>query len=91
VRIQEFSKIVSNIRADIEALWLEAGIEDDAAREREFPGFFAELELLEDSAVDEHETYYSALKLRVAELRPLLQKISRREVGALFAFCIASC
>ena len=54
-------------------------------REREFPGYYADLELLEDSAVDEHEAYYSELKLRVAELRPLMQKIFRREVSVFRA------
>lgn len=29
--------------------------------------------------VDLHEEYYSALRARVEELRPLLQKVSRRE------------
>ena len=80
VRIMSFGKIVESIRHDISALWDEIGVERDDLRESEFPGYFEAIELLEDSSVDEHETYYSSLKKRVEELRPLLQKIHRREV-----------
>ena len=29
--------------------------------------------------VDEHETYYLSVKARVEELRPILQRVTRRE------------
>jgi len=80
VRIQSLARVITSIRADIVALWDEEGLEGDAARAKEFPEFFTDLSILSDAAVDVHESYYSMLRTRVEELRPLLQKIARREV-----------
>lgn len=79
MRATSLSKVIDCIRSDILSLWEEAGIESEEERRREFPLFYAEIGSLEDSAVDNHEEYFSTIRQRVEELRPLLQKISRRE------------
>jgi len=45
----------------------------------EFPQFYCDISLLEDAAVDDHESYHTSLKVKAEEMRPLLQKIVRRE------------
>jgi hypothetical protein len=70
---------VSSIRADIAALWDEAGIESEEQRRNEFAEYFTLAEDLQDSTVDVHESYYSSIRARVEELRPLLSEVSRRE------------
>lgn len=57
----------------------DVGIHDEDSRRREFPSFYDDVECLEDSAVDLHEAYFVALRVRVEELKPILLKISRRE------------
>jgi len=71
--------VVQAIRQDIAALWEEAGIESDSQRNEEFAEFYTPIDRLQDSAVDAHEAYYSIIRARVEELRPLLSEISRRE------------
>ena len=80
VRTESVGRVVQSIRADIAALWDEAGVESISQRQSEFPDFYTSLEALQDSAVDVHETYYSTIRARVEELRPMLSEISRREV-----------
>jgi hypothetical protein len=79
VRSESLGRVVSSIRADIVGLWEEAGVETEEQRSAEFPEFYSSLEMLDDSAVDVHEAYYSSLRARVEELRPLLSEIQRRE------------
>jgi hypothetical protein len=55
------------------------GIETDELRSLEFPSFFVELSTLQDDSVDIHESYFTTLKARVEELRPILLKVSKRE------------
>mmetsp|Transcript_17378 Transcript_17378/g.23895 ORF Transcript_17378/g.23895 Transcript_17378/m.23895 type:complete len:628 (-) Transcript_17378:135-2018(-) len=79
IRTSSLGRVVSSIRNDILCLWEEAGIEDEADRRQEFPLYFCDAEDLDDSAVDTHEMYFSALRQRVENLKPILQKIARRE------------
>jgi hypothetical protein len=79
IRAVSLTKVITSIREDITALWNEAGIESEEARHAEFPLFYQDIAEVEDSAVDLHESYFAGLRTRVEELRPLLQKISRRE------------
>ena len=44
------------------------------------PGFSVFFYLFFYDQVEVHETYFAALKIRVEELRPILMKISRREL-----------
>lgn len=56
---------------------------EEALCQQEFPGFFVSIEDsndVDESILDEHEQYFSTLRTRVEELRPLLLKIHRREV-----------
>jgi len=79
VRTESLGRVVQSIRQDIQALWDEAGIESDAQRQEEFAEFYTPIDRLQDSAVDVHEAYYSVIRARVEELRPLLSEITRRE------------
>lgn len=80
VRTESLGRVVSSIRADIAALWDEAGIESDDQRREEFSEYFTGVDDLQDSTVDVHELYYSSIRARVEELRPLLSEVSRREL-----------
>eukprot|EP01038_Epipyxis_sp_PR26KG_P010175 gene10175-13690_t len=79
IRTKSLGNVITSIRNDIVTLWEEAGIESQDQRFQEFPGYFDSIENLLDSSVDQHESYYNQLKARVEELKPILQKISRRE------------
>lgn len=79
VRATSMKSIIASIRSDIETLWNEAGIESIDNRSKEFALYFEPVESLQDSAVEEHEAYFSSLRKRVEELKPLLLKVSRRE------------
>jgi hypothetical protein len=79
LRIDSLSEVITNIRMEICSLWDEAGIENEEDRRREFQPFFEPMENVGDAALDNHESYFKALKVRVAELKPLLQKVARRE------------
>ncbi len=83
IRTKCLAKVIASIRTDISSLWDEVGIECDEQRQEECPIFFMNIEELDDSSVDVHEQYYTTLKSRVEELRPLLNKISRREAVVL--------
>ena len=76
-------RIVTEIRAEIVPIWDELGVDTEEQRECEFPSFFVPVDDLEDTAVDKHEGYLNELKARVEELRPLLQKIAKREAIVL--------
>jgi hypothetical protein len=80
IRRKSLGRVVSNIRNDILTLWEEAGIDNEENRKREFPLYFNDLDSLDDSSVDLHETYFSSLRKRVEELKPMLMKISKREM-----------
>eukprot|EP01035_Chromulina_nebulosa_P021145 gene21145-27397_t len=67
------------IRYDILKLWEEVAIDDENHRRNEFIDYYKDIDTLDDSAVEEHESYFNKLKGRVDELRPVLNKISRRE------------
>lgn len=82
VRVQSLGRVTASIRADILALWEEAGVESEEQRRAEFADYYSPVESLEDSAVDQHEAYFATIRGRVEALRPLLQKIARREVVA---------
>lgn len=79
IRASSLEQVVGSIRNDITALWEEIGIDNDEQRQTEFPIFSQSVEVLGDSTVEVHEEYFTALKVRVEELRPILQKITRRE------------
>jgi hypothetical protein len=79
IRSSSLEQVVGSIRNDITALWEEIGIDNDEQRQAELPIFFESVEVLGDSTVEIHEEYFTALKVRVEELRPILQKITRRE------------
>jgi NADH:ubiquinone oxidoreductase subunit C len=79
IRRRSLGRVVSSIRNDILTLWDEAGIDNEENRQREFPTYYHEIETLDDSAVDLHESYFLSLRKRVEELKPILIKISRRE------------
>ncbi len=79
IRRRSLGRVVSSIRNDILTLWEEAGIDSEENRRREFPLYFNDLESLDDGAVDMHEAYFTSLRTRVEELKPILIKISRRE------------
>jgi uncharacterized coiled-coil protein SlyX len=79
IRRKSLGRVVTNIRNDILTLWEEAGIENEENRKREFPLYFNDLDSLDDSSVDLHENYFSSLRKRVEELKPMLVKISKRE------------
>ena len=79
IRSTSLSRVIGSIRNDIVELWGEAGIDSFETRTAEFPTFFEAIESLDDSSVETHEEYFKSLKARVEELRPLLQKVSRRE------------
>jgi hypothetical protein len=79
IRVTSLGKVVGSIRADIDALWSECAIDTEEARVREFPAYYTPIEQLQDSAVEEHEAYCTGLRRRVEELRPILQRIGRRE------------
>lgn len=49
------------------------------AHREEFPLYFVPLTELEETAVEAHEAYFTLLKTRVEELRPLFSKLARRE------------
>lgn len=51
VRKTSLKKVIGSIRKDIATLWEEAGIESEAQQRAEFPGFFDDIEAVEDSAV----------------------------------------
>jgi hypothetical protein len=74
---------VTSIRKDISSLWEEVGIDTDEQKSHEFSTYFDSIEELQDSTVEVHEAYFTALKGRVEELRPILVKISRRETIVL--------
>ena len=78
--MESLVKIVSVIRKDILSLWEELGVNNQIERMNEFPGYFTQLTQLEDSAVEEHDQYYQKIKLKAEKLRPLLAKITRREL-----------
>eukprot|EP01039_Chlorochromonas_danica_P010648 gene10648-11806_t len=80
IRRKSLGRVILCIRSDILTLWEEAGIESDEQRHREFPLYFQEVDSLDDSAVDLHESYFTQLRQRVEELKPILNKISKREV-----------
>jgi hypothetical protein len=82
IRTKSMGKVINSIREDIAALWSEAGVGGDE-QEKEFPLYFQDVENLEDKAVDEHESYFGIIRKRVEELRPLLQKVARREAVVL--------
>jgi len=79
IRTTSLGRVITSIRNDIVALWTEIGIETDELRALEFPSFFVELSTLQDDSVDIHESYFTTLKARVEELRPILLKVSKRE------------
>jgi hypothetical protein len=79
VRKTSLKRVVTAIRNDITTLWNEAGIESEQQRRMELPIFYEDVDTLQDSAVEMHESYYTKLKARVDELRPILNKIARRE------------
>eukprot|EP01041_Mallomonas_annulata_P006250 gene6250-12653_t len=79
IRAESLGKVLDMIRQDIQAMWVEAGIEDDNERQQEFPAFFEPLETIHETAVEAHEEYSSRLRARLEELRPILQKVARRE------------
>jgi hypothetical protein len=83
IRSKSMGKVINSIREDICALWVEAGIVAEEDQIEEFALYFRDVESLEDAAVDEHEAYFGAIRKRVEELRPLLQKVSRRETVVL--------
>lgn len=78
-RIKSVGKIIAGLRQDIEALWEEFGVIEDETRSQEFPGFYEDVELLQDEAIDEHEEYCASLRARMEQIRPFLQKIQKRE------------
>ena len=79
IRATSLEKVVGSIRNDIVALWEEIAIDQEESRREEFPIFYESVLTLGDTTVEVHEEYFSNLKLRVEELRPILQKITRRE------------
>lgn len=79
LRLESLGDVIENIRGDIESLWCDVGIEAQELREQEFPLFYASLEDLSEAMLEEHEDYHKTLKERVDVLRPLLQKVSKRE------------
>lgn len=79
IRTTSLGRVITSIRNDIIVLWAEIGIESDELKELEFPLFFSEINTLQDEAVDIHESYFTSLKARVDELRPILFKVSKRE------------
>lgn len=79
IRATSLSRVINSIRSDICLLWDEAGIESTEKRKDEFPDYFQSVDDLDDSSVDVHEAYYHKIKSHVEELRPILQKIARRE------------
>jgi hypothetical protein len=83
LRLASLGRIVTEIRAEIVPIWDELGVDTEEQRECEFPSFFVPVDDLEDTAVDKHEGYLNELKARVEELRPLLQKIAKREAIVL--------
>jgi hypothetical protein len=80
IRTTSLGRVITSIRNDIVALWTEIGIDSDELKQSEFPLFFAEIGTLQDESVDIHESYFTLLKARVDELRPILSKVSKREV-----------
>ena len=79
IRTTSLSRVITSIRNDIAALWTEIGIETDEVKAIEFPSFFVDLNTLRDDSVDIHESYFTLLKARVEELRPILSKVFKRE------------
>ena len=79
LRLASLGDVINNIRVDIAGLWADAGIEREELRMQEFPAYFGELDCVTEEILAEHEQYYATLKGRVELLRPLLQKVSRRE------------
>jgi hypothetical protein len=79
IRTTSLGRVITSIRNDIVALWAEIGIDSDELKELEFPLFFADINSLQDESVDIHESYFTSLKGRVEELRPILFKVSKRE------------
>ena len=74
---------MTEIRAEIAPIWDELEVDTDEQRQCEFPLYFVPVDELEDTSVDSHEAYLNELKARVDELRPLLQKIAKREAIVL--------
>lgn len=83
LRLASLGRIVTEIRAEIVPIWVELGVDTDEQRQCEFPLYYIPVDELEDTAVDNHEAYLNELKARVEELRPLLQKIAKREAVVL--------
>lgn len=79
IRTTSLGRVITSIRTDIVALWAEIGIDSDELKEIEFSLFFADINTLQDESVDIHESYFTSLKARVEELRPILFKVSKRE------------
>lgn len=93
LRKESLGSVLSVLRGDIETLWVEIGMLSSplAAQEcpnaqetelcrQEFCDFFVPGEEATEELLDAHEAYFSNLRQRVEELRPLLLKIHRREV-----------
>jgi len=79
LRLASLGDVINNIRVDISGLWADAGIDCEELRQSEFPAFFTALDSVTEEQLAEHEEYFATLKARVELLRPLLQKVSRRE------------
>ena len=79
LRKTSLRSIIGSIRAEIQGLWEESGVDSTDVQNSEFPAFFLDIDALEDASVEVHEEYLSRLKLRVNDLRPILSKIYKRE------------
>lgn len=79
IRKNSLEQVISTLRYEINLLWTEIGIITDEAKSSEYSDYFVAVEDLSDEAVEQHETYFTELKSKVEELRPLLLKIAKRE------------
>lgn len=80
LRLTSLGTVITSIREEMTTYWEELGVGSQQQREAEFPLFGEDVKTLADSAVEEHELYCVSLKEKVEILRPILSKITRREV-----------
>jgi len=49
-------------------------------RQKEFPAFFTPSESADEEAVEAHELYLETLRVRLEDLKPIFDRIAKREV-----------
>ena len=61
-------------------LWEEMGLGTTDLRQKEFPAFFTPSESADEEAVEAHEQYLETLRVRLEDLKPIFDRIAKREV-----------